>query len=223
MNKKAEKTGKIYYLIGKSSTGKDTIFGALLKDETLALTKIVQYSTRPKRGGEQEGVEYHFITEAQYEALERAGKVIECRSYNTVHGIWRYMMVDDGSIDLGRGNYLAVGTIESYRKVADYFGDDRVVPIQIIVETGERLYRAVMRERSVSNPKYLELCRRFLADEADFSDEKLREAGLMDETGALKNAVQNNELGECIDEIASFIRNAGSGKRRENSGAGKTK
>lgn len=198
--------GKLYYLIGKSSTGKDTIFSELVKKRSLGLKKIIQYTTRPKRDGENEGVEYRFIDEETYEALEKAGKVIEVRSYNTVYGIWRYMMVDDGEVALRNGNYLAVGTIESYRKVAEYFGGEDVVPIQITVEIGERLYRAVMRERNSATPKYTELCRRFLADEADFSDEKLREAGLLLEDGSLVNAFENNELGSCVDAIAHFIK-----------------
>ena len=50
--------GKIVYLMGKSSTGKDTIFKKLLEDKSLALKNIVPYTTRPIRGGEKDGQEY---------------------------------------------------------------------------------------------------------------------------------------------------------------------
>ncbi len=50
--------GKIICLMGKSSTGKDTIFKSLLSDKDLGLKKIVPYTTRPIRAGERNGVEY---------------------------------------------------------------------------------------------------------------------------------------------------------------------
>ena len=56
---------KIYYMIGKSSTGKDTLFKRILFDETLQLKTLVSYTTRPIRDGETEGIEYFFCDEAK--------------------------------------------------------------------------------------------------------------------------------------------------------------
>lgn len=50
--------GKIVYLMGKSSSGKDTIFKELMKEGTMDLRTIVPYTTRPIRAGEENGVEY---------------------------------------------------------------------------------------------------------------------------------------------------------------------
>ena len=58
--------GKIFCLMGKSSTGKDTIYKELLQNEELSLKRIVPYTTRPIRVGETEGVEYHFTDEEGY-------------------------------------------------------------------------------------------------------------------------------------------------------------
>ena len=103
--------GKIFYLMGNSSSGKDTIFKKLIEDKELALRTVVGYTTRPMREGEVEGVEYHFIDEEQLCHLESEGKLIELRAYNTVHGVWKYMTVDDGQIDFSTGdNYLLIGT-----------------------------------------------------------------------------------------------------------------
>ena len=95
-----------------------------------------------------------------------------------MYGIWSYFTVDDGQIDLNNGDYLYIGTLESYEQMIDFYGEDVVVPLYIQVETGERLARAVNRERNQSEPKYKELCRRFLADEEDFSEEKIEKAGI---------------------------------------------
>jgi hypothetical protein len=67
------------------------------------------------------------------------------------------------------------------------------------VEDGERLIRAIGRERSQDTPKYAEMCRRFLADDADFSEENLRAAGI---TVRFENTV----LEETIENIERYIR-----------------
>lgn len=197
--------GKIFYIIGKSSSGKDSVMKALLRDRSLRLREIIQYTTRPIRDTEEEGREYHFIGEAEYEAFLKAGKIVEMREYHTVHGTWRYMMVDDGTADPEASDRVAVGTVESYVKVRDYFGEDRVVPIYLYVETGERLRRALLRERKQASPKYAELCRRFLADEADFDDAHLRDAGLLNGDVPV-NGIENRQFRACVAAVKELIR-----------------
>ena len=159
--------GKIFYLMGKSASGKDTIYKKV-KEQLPELKTIVIYTTRPIREGEQNGVEYFFVDDNRLQELQEAGKVIELREYNTVHGIWKYFTADDGQFD--RNDHLiAIGTLESYVQLKEYFGDEKLVPIYIEVEDGLRLERALARERQQREPKYEELCRRFLADAADFS------------------------------------------------------
>lgn len=191
--------GKIYCICGKSSTGKDTIFKRILEDKNMGLKTIITYTTRPIREGENNGREYFFIDDNEALRLEALGKVIEMRAYNTVHGIWKYMTVDNGEIDLENENYLIIGTLESYVKCRDYFGRGRIVPIYIEVDDGIRLERALKRERSQDNPRYEEMCRRFLADAADFSTEKLTAA-------EITNVFTNDNLEECIERIKGFIK-----------------
>ena len=190
--------GKVFCIIGKSSTGKDTLYQRILGRHDLALRQIVSYTTRPIRAGEVDGIEYHFCTHEEKDRLLASGKVVEIRSYNTCHGIWDYFTVDDGNIDLSRYDYLVIGTIESFVKLRDYFSQDAVLPIYIEVEDGMRLQRALERERRQENPKYEELCRRFLADEKDFSEEKLKEAGIT-------KRFCNESLEETENAIAAYI------------------
>ena len=168
--------GKLVVLMGKSASGKDTIYKKV-KEQLPELRTIVIYTTRPIREGEQNGREYHFVDDDKLKELQEAGKVIELREYNTVHGIWKYFTADDGQF-AGDDNYLAIGTLESYVQLRDYFGQERLVPIYVEVEDGLRLERALARERMQATPKYEEMCRRFLADAADFSVENLKEAGI---------------------------------------------
>ena len=192
--------GKIICLLGKSSTGKDTIYKRLLAREELGLHPIVTYTTRPIRAGEKEGTEYHFTDEDGYLHLKAAGKVVEERAYHTVHGLWRYFTVDDASLDLAHNDYLiAAGTLVAYAGIRDYYGADRVVSILIDVDDGVRLQRALNRERKQEHPKYEEMCRRFLADSEDFAPEKVRQAGI-------STVIQNEDLDLCLYEIIAYVK-----------------
>lgn len=190
--------GKIFCIMGKSATGKDTIYKKLLQNSALRLRRIVPYTTRPVREGERDGVEYHFTDVETMRLLESQGKIIECRAYDTIHGIWYYFMVKDSQLELTQNDYLMIGTLESYIKIRDYFGEAKVVPIYIELEDGKRLTRALEREKAQSEPKYEELCRRFLADCQDFSHEKLKEAGI-------SRFYVNDDLESCLLAIEQDI------------------
>lgn len=190
--------GKIFYIMGKSSSGKDTIYKKL-SERMPELQRIVPYTTRPIRDGEQEGVEYHFVGEDRLREMQEAGRVIEVRAYNTKCGVWTYFTADDGQIDLEKKDYLVIGTLESFQALKKYFGEEKIVPIYIEVDNGVRLSRALEREQREKEPRYEEMCRRFLADSADFSEENLRRAGIW------KRFV-NMELERCLEEIGAYIK-----------------
>lgn len=190
--------GKLIYLMGKSSSGKDTVYRELLKLPEFKLKKVVLYTTRPIREGEEDGVQYHFVDDAAFYDMCKKQKVIEDRAYHTYHGLWRYFTVDDGNINLEYHNYLIIGTLESFAKTADYYGRRNVLPIYLEVDDGIRLQRAINREMSQESPKYQEMCRRFLADAEDFSEEKMKQAGIT-------VRFNNENLGECMNNIKEYL------------------
>ncbi len=189
--------GKIYYVMGKSSSGKDTIYKMLLKEHPRFRT-VVPYTTRPIREGERDGVEYFFVDTERLHEMQEEEKIIETRSYNTKCGIWTYFTADDGQIDLDKYDYLMIGTLVSYRALREYFGEEKLVPVYIEVEDGLRLSRAIERERRQTDPKYAELCRRFLADEDDFSEKNIQAAGIT-------RRFMNIESEKCVGEIKKYI------------------
>ena len=190
---------KIYCLIGKSASGKDTIYKRLLSDENLQLQKNVMYTTRPIRIGEVDGIDYHYVDETYFEVAKLENRVIESRCYNTIYGPWIYFTLSD-EIDLEQHDYLIANTLEGYRSLKDFYDDEIVIPIYIQVPDIVRLERASNREKLEENPKCSELCRRFLADEQDFSEEKLLDAQVFE-----KNRFENNDLDECLEKMKIFI------------------
>jgi len=191
--------GYIFYIMGKSSSGKDSIYNRLIGDKELNLEKIIGYTTRPKREGEENGREYFFTDEVGLSKIENDGILIEKRIYNTVYGDWTYFTADDGQINLNKNNYILIGTLESYEKVRKYYGEDKVIPVYINIDDGERLLRAINREKKQKNPGYEELCRRFLADARDFSKENLERLGI--DTYYL-----NDDIDKCLESIKELIR-----------------
>ncbi len=198
--------GKIFVVMGKTSSGKDTVYKKVLDNLTLnqgiqTLKTVVIYTTRPMRPGETNGVEYFFATEEELKTLREQGKVIEERCFHTVHGPWYYFTVNDGQIDLERHSYLMINTLAGFEMIRDYYkkdGEDIVIPIYIEADPKERLLRYINRESLQKNPNYNEVCRRFLADEADFAEEELLRLGIT-------KRYFNQELEECCNEIERDI------------------
>ena len=186
--------GRIYYLLGKSATGKDTLYKEILKRRP-KLRSVTMYTTRPIREGETDGVEYFFTGREELERQLASGKVIESRTYQTIAGPWTYYTVDDGQFDVADDeSCLMIGTLESYEKMCAYFEAGKMVPVYIEVPDGIRLLRAVKREENQKKPNYREVCRRYLADEKDFSEENLERLGIT-------KRYQNTDMEMCLEEI----------------------
>ena len=188
---------KIFYIMGKSSSGKDTIFN-IIKDK-LKMNTYVMYTTRPIREGEEDGKTYHYISDEvmqKYIDGKMPQELIEKRTYQTIHGNWTYATIKDEQFN-SKEDMLMIGTLESYNKIKERMKEN-VKPVYIELEDGLRLERAIKREQKEQNPKYLELCRRFIADSKDFSEENIKKAGI-------KRRFQNNELDECVKEITKYI------------------
>lgn len=190
--------GKIVCLMGRSSSGKDTIYKKLLAQDKVILQNIVPYTTRPIRAGEREGIEYHFTDEEGFQELLRKGAVIEARAYHTCLGLWRYFTVADDRINLEKHSYMMIATLEAYQQIQKFYGVDKVIPVLIELDDGVRLQRALDREKAQDQPKYEEMCRRFLADAEDFAEQKIQEAGIT-------RRFYNDELDNCLEEIITYL------------------
>lgn len=69
--------GLMMILSSPSGTGKTTLTRMLLQDRTLNLTLSVSVTTRARRPSEADGVHYHFIDKARFDAMVAAGDLLE--------------------------------------------------------------------------------------------------------------------------------------------------
>lgn len=185
--------GKIVILMGPSGSGKDTIYAKLMEKNSYQLQPIVTCTTRPIRSGETEGREYYFKTLEEMEKMQKQNQIIELRTYQTLYGPWHYF-TGNQNIDISKNNYITVNTLTGYDQFVSYYGKEKVLPILLQMDDGLRLQRALDREKTQVNPKYEEMCRRFLADAADFSLENIQKRNIdsnniIDNSGTVEETV----------------------------------
>ncbi len=217
--------GKIFVIMGPSCSGKDTLFNKVDEYYNGKLKPIVLYTTRPMREGEIEGKTYYFIDDKTFDDMKMNNEIIESRSYNTQFGIWTYATASR-SIDLDNNDYLTINTLEGFKSLKDYYGEDIVVPLYIQVDEDVRLRRAINREKkqiveklkkegkeipkesnkdkyaiNEDDPKIKEMRRRIEADSKDFSVEKRIEAGIPD-SNIFENNADPADIGTWVPLIA---------------------
>ena len=195
------------YIMGKSSAGKDTIYQRI-KDK-ITSNMYVPYTTRPMRKGEKEGREYHFITREEFENLQKQGKVMENRDYNVINSkgekdIWTYTTIADSQWEK-EGDFLSIGTLESYISILKYLEVHpekklNMLPVYIEISEEVRRNRAIEREQKQEKPNYEEMERRLQADNIDFSEEKLKIAGI-----TKNQTFENYDLDTCVNKIIDYI------------------
>ena len=190
--------GKIVILMGQSSSGKDTIQKELFLQKKFVLKPLVLHTTRPPREGEQNGREYYFDTEEQMHHLEKNGRIIEKRCYQTIAGLWYYYTTSEG-VDLKNYNYLTSNTLEGLDKFSKYYTEEELLSILIQTDDGIRLNRALEREERQPIPNYKEMCRRFLADQKDSSRENIEKRKI---DAIIKN---NGTLEETLEKVNKVL------------------
>lgn len=181
----------IIAIMGKSGSGKDTLCRALLKrPEFKNAREIISCTTRPIRDNEQDGVDYHFLTNEQFTNQILSGEMVEATVFND----WCYGTsvnnLDATCLNIGVFNPEGVGLLR---------GRDNINLKVIYLEANDkdRLLRQLNREK---NPDCHEIVRRFSADESDFSEEEI-------EYIAPEMFVTNNN-GASIDRLAEVIATA---------------
>ena len=131
--------GHIFYVMGKSASGKDTIY-KILRERLPQIRTVVPYTTRPIRAGERDGVEYYFVTGKRLADLEKQGKIIEKRTYQTIYGTVE--LCNGGRMGRSiwdRMDYFMIGRWNRMRRRGIISARMRWCRFTIEVEDGERL------------------------------------------------------------------------------------
>lgn len=90
--------------------------------------------------------------------------------------------------------------MEGLDQFVKFYGLENIISLLIKVDDGVRLQRALDREKREESPKYQELCRRFLADSRDFSEENISKRPI---TSIINN---NGNLDNTMEEVEKVLK-----------------
>ena len=142
-------------LIGASASGKSTLQTMLIKREP-CFKKVVTYTTRPPRDGEVNGVDYHYITNEEFDKLVNEGFFAEHNSYREwSYGTPKHELMNDNE------NHVIVLTPAGYRELKK--NNIETLSILIDVDRRSRLINNLKRGDNIE-----EAYRRSLSDVGQF-------------------------------------------------------
>lgn len=178
-------SGRVVILSGPSGVGKDTVIDAWRARDP-RVRRVVAATTRDPRPGEVDGVDYHFLSDEEFLAMEKAGEFLESK---LVHGR-RYGTPLAGMRDLDAQGCIAIlkidvqGAIEAMTKLPD------ALSVMIVPPSWEELERRI-RSRGTEGEDALR-------SRLDTAKAELAEAH------RYSHRVVNDDVGRCVEELASI-------------------
>ena len=158
---------KIFVILGKSNTGKSTIFKKVMElirfnNDDIELLKSC--TTRPKREEDKQDNEYDFVDKGYFTKLHKEDGLLEYSVYDTVYGYWFYFT---RIADLKDKDYIKIINPSGLAQLRDSVKKMpyEVIAIEIIADDEVRMERALKRNDGTSIE---EIERRFNADSRDF-------------------------------------------------------
>ena len=147
-NSPPPRRGIIFILSAPSGAGKTTIYREALK--TIAgLEFSVSLTTRAPRGGEVEGIDYHFVSEEEFRRRETSGELAEsARVFESSYGTPRGPL--DAAVTAGRDILLDID-IQGARQIRTIYPNDSVTVFVLppsFADLEERLRRRGTEEES---------------------------------------------------------------------------
>lgn len=176
-------------IIGKTASGKDKIVNELVSKH--GFKKVITYTTRPMRKGEQQDITYHFISEEDFKQKINEGFFAEWKSYITADGVWYYGTALE---DLKNGEYnsVIILTPDGYRDVVNKLSKN---PIAIYIYANNTTIKKRLLKRG-DNPN--EAQRRLEHDNEDFN-------GIENEVDRIVYNNDGTNINEVVRKILDFV------------------
>lgn len=180
--------GKIFALIGRSASGKSTIEKNL---EQKGYKRIISNTTRPVRENERKDIDYHYLTEKQFNKVQE--QLIEHTTYRG----WNYGITKEDIKDIDKQDYICVIEPDGLIQIQNALGRNKIVPIYIYSTEYERLSRSILRQPQADANAYKEICRRFLSDYDTFNT--------FEKNKLYKYRIHNIDINQSVHIIEKII------------------
>ena len=176
----------ILVLMGKTASGKDSIAKELYRN--YQLRKILTYTTRPPRQGELDGVDYHFISNSEFQKGIKYDAFVEWKSYRTVEGEWFY--------GTARKDILKDGVlILTPQGVKDLYQNSNQIIRTVYIKASEDV---IMQRLVARRDNPVEAKRRLEHDNLDFDDSIIKQ--FVD----YEILNEGRQIPEIAEEIANY-------------------
>lgn len=186
----ADTQPKIIIISAPSGTGKSTVISRIIDDPTLNLSFSISATNRPPRTGEQDGVDYYFLSEERLQTLRNEGGFIECvevypgRFYGTLHS--ELIRISEAN-----RNLLLDIDVEGALSIKERFG---ATAFAIFLEPPSL---EILRERLVNRA----------TDSAEVIEQRLSRAAYeLSLAPRFDIAIVNDNLDRAVIEVADAIR-----------------
>jgi guanylate kinase len=180
---------KVFVITGPSGVGKGTLIRSLVQ-QVPELEVAVSATTRPPRPGEVDGVDYHFMSEEEFERRVAAGEFVEHASYSG-HRYGTLRAELENRLEAGVPVVLEI-EIQGARQVRDAMPD--AVQVFIAPPSLEAL-RARLVGRGTNSPRDMEARMRTAREEMQAQEE-------------FPHVVVNDRLERAVGELVQIVRGA---------------
>jgi guanylate kinase len=180
---------KVFVITGPSGVGKGTLIRSLVQ-QVPELEVAVSATTRPPRPGEVDGVDYHFMSEGEFERRLAAGEFVEHANYSG-HRYGTLRAELENRLEAGVPVVLEI-EIQGARQVRDAMPD--AVQVFIAPPSLEAL-RARLVGRGTNSPRDMEARMRTAREEMQAQDE-------------FPHVVVNDRLERAVGELVQIVRGA---------------
>ena len=177
-------------ILGPSGVGKDTLINMLKEIYPNIFFKLPSYTTRAKRPGEIEGVDYFFVSKEEFKIMESQGKLFGIQKYNNNFYASNKSKLRE-LIDNGDKIIILNYNIETANCVKNEFDFNYVA---ILAPSEDELRNRLINRGT--NPEEIE----------NRMKNSIREINLINEANYIQFRVVNNDINECFTKLENHIK-----------------
>lgn len=167
-------------ITGVIDSGKSTLAAYLIK---MGYKPVLEYTTRPMREGEQDGVDYYFIDDVKFDQMRGAGEFAEVLCVETKHGLWKYGATKDDVKNKENGYILVCGPGQLKQLL-----DAEIPVLSVLLDIDKETARSRAINRGTKGDSLDEFERRFTEDTPKADAIRQRVTLVLDAT----NTVEDN-------------------------------
>ena len=189
----AESKGKLLIVSGPSGAGKSTVVKGLLKVTKRPLEMSISATTRAPRDGEEDGVNYHFLSKEEFLKKKENGEFLECMEVFD-QGHWYGTLLESVTTGLNHGKWVLLEIdVDGAQQVIEKYPD----AITVFVHPGsfEELQKRLRNRKTESEEA--------IARRLEVAKRELGQADLY------QYIVTNHKVDQAIEEICEILSSIG--------------